>query len=214
MTSPDNRIKSVEEYRSLRGDAHQMNYDKSISFIDDHVANFLAMSSFLTVASIDANGKMDVSPKGDPPGFVKIVDETTIAIPERPGNRRADTYTNVLQNPAVALICMVPGMDETLRINGTASVSTDPDLLKTMEVNGHLPEVALLVDVEEAFLHCGKALKRGRVWDPEAQIDRSTYPKIGEVIFDHGKYGEKYDVTRERITELAQDDYDNYTYKE
>ena len=163
MTSPDNRIKSVEEYRSLRGDAHQMNYDKSISFIDDHVANFLAMSSFLTVASIDANGKMDVSPKGDPPGFVKIVDETTIAIPERPGNRRADTYTNVLQNPAVALICMVPGMDETLRINGTASVSTDPDLLKTMEVNGHLPEVALLVDVEEAFLHCGKALKRGRV---------------------------------------------------
>ncbi len=191
-----------------------MNYDKSISFIDDHVANFLAMSSFLTVASIDANGKMDVSPKGDPPGFVKIVDETTIAIPERPGNRRADTYTNVLQNPAVALICMVPGMDETLRINGTASVSTDPDLLKTMEVNGHRPEVALLVDVEEAFLHCGKALKRGRVWDPEAQIDRSTYPKIGEVIFDHGKYGEKYDVTRERITELAQDDYDNYTYKE
>ena len=208
----DHPIETVEQYRALRGDAHQTNYDKSISVIDEHIRNFLSMATFLTIASIDADGKMDVSPKGDPPGFVKVVDETTIAIPERSGNRRADTFTNVLQNPSVALIAMVPGMDETMRINGTASLTTDSDLLATMEVHGHVPEIALLVHVEEAFIHCGKALKRGGVWDPEAQIDRSIYPKMGEVMFDHGKFGEKYEYTRERIAELAQDDYENDVY--
>lgn len=103
-------------------------------------------------------------------------------------------------------------MDETLRINGTASITTDPDLLGTMEANGHVPEIALVVHLKEAFLHCGKALKRGRVWDAEAQIDRSTYPKMGEVIFDHGKFGEKHEVTREWTPDAAQDDYDNNVY--
>lgn len=208
----DHTVETVEQYRELRGDGHKMNYDKSMSVIDQHIRDFLAMSTFLTIASVDAEGRMDVSPKGDPPGFVKVVDDHTLAIPDRPGNRRADTFTNVLQNPSVALICLVPGMDETMRVNGKASVTTDPDLLATMEVNGHVPEIALLIHVEEAFIHCGKALKRGRVWDSDAQIDRSTYPKMGEVMFDHGKYGEKYDLTRERITELAQEDYDDNVY--
>ena len=190
-----------------------MNYDKSIAAIDDHIRDFLAMSTFLTIASVDSEGRMDVSPKGDPPGFVKVIDDHTIAIPERPGNRRADTFTNILQNPSVALIALVPGMDETMRINGKASLTTDPDLLATMEVKGHVPEIALVVHVEEAFIHCGKALKRGRIWDPEAQIDRSTFPKMGEVMFDHGKYGEKYDITREKITELAQEDYETGEYQ-
>jgi PPOX class probable FMN-dependent enzyme len=207
----DHAITTIEEYRELRGDAHQMNYDKSIDVIDDHIRNFLAMSTFLTVASIDAEGRMDVSPKGDPPGFVRVIDDHTIAIPEREGNRRADTFTNVLQNPSVGLICLVPGMDETMRISGKASLTTDPELLASMEVKGHIPKLAMLVHVEEAFIHCGKAPKRGRLWDPEAQIDRSTYPKMGEVIFDHGKY-EKYALTRERTAELAQDDYDNNVY--
>ena len=205
-------IESVEQYRELRGAGHKMNYDKSMSVIDQHIRDFLGMSTFLTIASVDAEGRMDVSPKGDPPGFVKVVDDHTLAIPDRPGNRRADTFTNVLQNPSVALICLVPGMDETMRVNGKASVTTDPDLLATMEVNGHSPEIALLIHVEEAFIHCGKALKRGKVWDSDAQIDRSTYPKMGEVMFDHGKYGEKYDTTRERIPELAQEDYDENVY--
>lgn len=207
----DHAITTIEEYRELRGDAHQMNYDKSMDVLDDHIRNFLAMSTFLTVASIDADGRMDVSPKGDPPGFVRVIDDHTIAIPEREGNRRADTFTNVLQNPSVGLICLVPGMDETMRISGKASLTTDPELLASMEVKGHIPKLAMLVHVEEAFIHCGKAPKRGRLWDPEAQIDRSTYPKMGEIIFDHGEY-EKYALTRERTAELAQDDYDNNVY--
>jgi PPOX class probable FMN-dependent enzyme len=207
----DYRIKTVEEYRELRGDSHQMIYDKSMTVIDEHIRDFLALSTFLTVASIDAEGRMDVSPKGDPPGFVKVVDERTIAIPEREGNRRADTFTNVLQIPSVGLIFFVPGMDETMRINGTATLTTDPELLATMEYKGHTPVLAMLVHVEEAFIHCGKAPKRGRLWDADAQIDRSIYPKIGEVMFDHGKY-EKYDITRERITEIAQEDYQDNVY--
>lgn len=95
-TVTDHNIRTVEEYRALRGDAHQMNYDKSMTVIDEHISNFLAMSTFLTIASADAEGRMDVSPKGDPPGFVRVVDDTTIAIPEREGNRRADTFTNIL----------------------------------------------------------------------------------------------------------------------
>ena len=167
-------IESVEQYRKLRGDGHKMNYDKSMSVIDQHIRDFLGMSTFLTIASVDAEGRMDVSPKGDPPGFVKVVDDHTLAIPDRPGNRRADTFTNVLQNPSVALICLVPGMDETMRVNGKASVTTDPDLLATMEVNGHSPEIALLIHVEEAFIHCGKALKRGKVWDSRRRVLNSS----------------------------------------
>ena len=120
-----------------------------------------------------------------------------------------NTFTNILQNPSVAMICFVPGMDETMRINGKASLTTDPDLLATMEVKGHTPEVATLVHVEEAFIHCGKAPKRGRLWDPDAHIDRSIYPKMGEVMFDHGQYD---DISREDITEIAQDDYDHNVY--
>ncbi|MEE8376183.1 MAG: hypothetical protein V3S26_07690 [Acidimicrobiia bacterium] len=102
-------------------------------------------------------------------------------------------------------------MDETMRINGTATLTTDPELLATMEHKGHIPVLAMLVHVEEAFIHCGKAPKRGRLWDADAQIDRSIYPKIGEVMFDHGEY-EKYDITRERITEIAQEDYEDNVY--
>jgi PPOX class probable FMN-dependent enzyme len=189
-----------------------MVYDKSVDVIDDHIRNFLALSTFLVVSSIDAEGHMDVSPKGDPPGFVKVVDNRTLAVPEREGNRRADTFTNILENPSVALIFFVPGMDETMRINGTATLTTEPELLATMEVRGHIPALGMLVHVQEAFIHCGKAPKRGRLWDPDAQIERSIYPKMGEVMFDHGKNYEKYGVDRERITELAQDDYDNYVY--
>jgi PPOX class probable FMN-dependent enzyme len=204
-------IATVEEYRELRGEAHLRVDEKSIPCIDTHIRGFLALSTFLVVASIDSRGHMDVSPRGDPPGFVKVVDEKTIAIPEREGNRRADTFTNVLQNPAVALISLVPGMDETMRINGTASLTTDPDLLATMIVHRHVPPIALLVHVEEAFIHCGKALKRGSLWDPEAQVDRSIYPKMGEIMFDHGQF-DRYDFTRDQYVDIIQNDYDNNVY--
>lgn len=179
--------------------------------LDEHIRSFLAMSTFIVVASINADGQMDASPKGDPAGFVQVLDDTTIAVPERAGNRRADTFTNILQVPSVAMICFVPGMDETMRINGRARLSTDPELLGSMQVQGHVPELAMVVDVEEAFIHCGKAPKRGRLWDPDAHIDRAIYPRMGEVMSDHGR-SEQLGITREEMTEVAQDDYDNNVY--
>lgn len=203
-------ITSLEEYRALRGDGGQAMYDKSMNVIDQHIRDFLALTTFVTVASIDAEGHMDVSPKGDPPGFIKVLDDTTIAIPERAGNRRSDTFTNILQNPAVGMICLVPGMDETMRINGTASLTTDPDLMATMEVEGHVPALAMLVHVEEAFIHCGRSLKRARVWDPEARIDRSVYPTVGEVLFEHGKFGDSF--TLEQVIEMTDCEYERNIY--
>jgi uncharacterized protein len=204
-------IDTIEQYRDLRGDGRQMMYDKSVTFIDEHIRKFLALTTFVTVASVDAEGNMDVSPRGDPPGFVTVIDESTLAIPERAGNRRADTFTNLLQNPSVALLCFVPGMDETMRINGRAHLTTDPELLATMTVEGHTPALALVVEVGEAFIHCGKALKRGRLWDPDARIDRSIYPTVGEVIFDHGNL-EALGYTRDYLIECAEDDYATNVY--
>lgn len=211
MAWQEHTIDSVDEYRALRGDAIPAMYAKSMTHIDEHIRRFLALTSFVAVASIDANGNMDISPKGDPPGFITVIDDTTIVIPERAGNRRADTFTNVLQNPSVGIICFVPGMDETMRLNGRASITTDAELLATMEVDGHVPVLGLVVEVEEAFIHCGKSLIRGRVWDPDARIDRSIYPSVGEVMFDHGKL-ERYGFTRESTIHCAIDDYASNVY--
>ena len=204
-------VDTIDEFRALVGDGHPMMYDKSMTHIDDHIRDFIALTPLVLVASVDADGHMDISPKGDPPGFIRVLDETTLAIPERPGNRRADTFTNVLETGSVALICIVPGMDETMRINGTAEITTDPDLLASMAVEGHTPQLALVVHVEEAFIHCGKAFKRGRVWDPEAFVDRTAYPTVGEVMFDHGRL-ETYGYTRESTIDCAREDYAQNMY--
>lgn len=122
---------------------------------------------------------MDVSPEGDPAGFVRVIDETALAIPERPGNRGADTFHNVLETAAVGLILLMPGVDETLRVNRTASSTVDPDVLAPMAVSGRFPQLALLVHIEEAFFHCGKALKRSALWSNEGRVDRSVLPSMG-----------------------------------
>jgi hypothetical protein len=193
------------------GDTHPMMLDKSMDHIDEHIRRFLELTSLAIVASVDADGHMDISPKGDPPGFITVLDEHALAIPERAGNRRADTFTNVLGNAAVAVLCMVPGMIETMRINGTASITTDPDLLADMDVDGHVPTFALIVHVEEAFIHCGKALRRGRLFDPDAFVDPSAYPSVGEVMFDHGRL-ERFGYTRESTIDCAEDDYETNLY--
>ncbi|MEO6206160.1 MAG: MSMEG_1061 family FMN-dependent PPOX-type flavoprotein [Mycobacteriales bacterium] len=195
----------------MLGKTHQLNLDKSMPALDEHCVAFLKMATFLTVASCSAGGKMDVSPKGDPAGFVQVLDENTLAIPERPGNRRADTFHNVLENPAVGLIFLVPGIDETVRVNGTASITVDPEVLAPMAVSGRVPQLALLVHVEEVFFHCGKALKRGALWSDEGRVDRSVLPSMGELLHAQAKT-ERFGVDRELMHTIAQDDYDNNVY--
>lgn len=205
-------ITTLAGLREVLGEPHQLNYEKSIAALDEHCRAFLAMATFCTIASCSASGKMDVSPKGDPAGFAHIVDDATIVIPERPGNRRADTFTNVLENPAVALIFLVPGIDETLRINGTATLTADPALLAAMAVEGKVPKMGLVVHIEEALMHCGKALKRGSLWDPAAQVaDRGGLASMGEILHAHAN-GEAIGMSKDKLVHIANKDYAENVY--
>jgi len=157
---------------------------KVLDHLDDHCQNFIALSPLCILSSANADGQADASPRGDPPGFVQILDDKTLLLPDRPGNNQVDSLQNIVQNSGVGLLFFVPGMNETLRVKGKAEIVTDDDLLEPMKIRNRAPISGLRVTVEEAFLHCGRALIRSRVWDPEAQIDRSDYPTYGQVLAD------------------------------
>ena len=141
-------------------------WDKEQPLIDEGCAEFLAASPFAVLATADADGRCDASPRGGPPGFATLLDPARLAIPDYTGNRRQDSHRNLLANPYVGLVFFVPGVKETLRVNGHASLSTDPELLARLATGGAPPKLALLVEVETAFIHCGKALHRSELWDP------------------------------------------------
>ena len=157
---------------------------KVLDHLDVHSRNFIALSPFCVLSSSNAEGQADASPRGDPPGFVKVLDRKTLLLPDRPGNNQVDSLQNIVDNPGVGLLFFVPGMNETLRVKGKAEITTDTDLLEPLTVGGKAPLSGLKVTVEEAFLHCGRALIRGRIWDADAQIDRSSYPTYGQVLAD------------------------------
>src|SRR3954470_12348271 len=159
-------VDSEHELRALLGDVQPAAVAKERTRLHELDRAWLAASPFCLVATADAAGNCDVSPKGDPPGFTLVLDDTTIAIPERPGNRRADGYRNILANPHVGLIYLLPGRGDTLRINGRATLTRDPDLLNRMLVKGHRPVLAMVVEVEQVFHHCAKAFLRSELWDP------------------------------------------------
>jgi len=170
--------------RGVYGEPSELVMRKVLPALDKHCRAFIAASPFLAISSADAAGAADVSPRGDAPGFVAVLDERRLLIPDRPGNRRIDTLSNVAANPNVGLLFLVPGMNETLRVNGKAVVTFDSELLAPLAVQGKTPLSGLLVTVEEAFLHCAKALIRSRLWDPATQIDRKTFPTLGKMVAD------------------------------
>ena len=157
---------------------------KVLDRLDEHCRNFIALSPFCVLSTSNAGGQPDASPRGDPPGFVRVLDERTLLLPDRPGNNQVDSLQNVVANPGVGLLFFVPGMNETLRVKGKAEIVTGQGLLEPMAVGGRAPLSGLKVTVEEAFLHCGRALLRGRLWDPSARIERSSYPSYGQVLAD------------------------------
>lgn len=156
---------------------------KSLITLDRHMRNFIARSPFLCMGTSSQQGA-DVTPRGDRPGFVHVLDDTTILIPDWPGNNRLDSLTNIVSNPRVGLLLFIPGVDETLRINGVAEVTTDPDLVCRWDVNGKHPKSVLKVTVEQAFLHCAKALIRSHLWGGEYRIDRKELPSYGQMLKD------------------------------
>lgn len=160
-------ITSVDEIEAILGRPNRRIVEKELNALDDICLTYIARSPFVVVASADAAGRLDVSPKGDHPGFVRVLDPQTLAIPERPGNRRADTFRNVLQNPRVGLIFVIPGHGETLRVSGRAQIARDSWLCEPMAVDGRAPKLALVVSVEQAFMHCPKCFIRARMWQPE-----------------------------------------------
>lgn len=176
---------------------------KDIGRIDAHMGRFIALSPICLVATADASGKQDVTPRGDPPGAFKVLDEKTIALADRPGNNRLDTLRNLLENPEIALIFLLPGTNETVRVAGTARLSTDQALLASMAVQGKLPKCAIVIAVRQAYLHCAKALLRSRLWTGEYVQPKGTFPSITRMVGDQIGLPEEEKKRREALTEIA-----------
>jgi hypothetical protein len=175
-------IEDPQRLRELYGEPSERAVKKQLSRFDRYCRDFIAMSPFLVIASSDPSGRCDASPKGDAPGFVRVVDDTTLLIPDRLGNNRVDTLGNLLARPGVGLIFFVPGVNETLRVNGRAGITTDPALLGPLAVNGKMPRSGIVVAAEEIYFHCGKALIRSDLWNPEKRVERGASPSIGRIV--------------------------------
>ncbi len=172
-------IGDMQELRKIYPEPKGIAAEKQLSALDQHCRNFIAHSPFLVLGTVG-----DVSPKGDNPGFVQVVDDNTIIIPDRKGNNRMDSLQNILDNPNVGILFMIPGVNETLRVNGRAEVTVDPEVLDSLAINGRAPASAIVVHVEEAYLHCAKALIRSHIWSEDAQVAKGTIPPAGRMFAD------------------------------
>jgi hypothetical protein len=179
---PD-RISSQDELREHFGAPLPRSLYKQMDRLDKHCRHFISLSPFLILASSSERGA-DASPKGDAPGFVAVIDDHTILIPDRPGNNRVDSLTNIVDNPSVGLLFLVPGIGETLRINGQARITTDTALLEPLAVRGKTPRTGLIVEIKEVYLHCAKALIRSKLWEAETKVERSCFPTFGRILAD------------------------------
>jgi PPOX class probable FMN-dependent enzyme len=208
---PEFVLQDEHALRQLFAPTHALAIQKCQTRLGQHAEAFIRRSPFLCLGTQNADGKSDVSPRGDPPGFVKILDRQTLAIPDRPGNNRLDSLTNILSNPNVGLIFIVPGFDDTLRISGQASLVTDPELLESMRVNDRLPNLAIIVRVEEVFFHCAKAFRRSHLWDPAHLQDRSEMPSLVKMILDETSGAPPEDEMR-RLDDDLEDAYRKTLY--
>ena len=181
---PTQTYSELTALRAFMGKPTELAAKKSITRLDKHCREFINRSPFVCIGTTDGSGKADVSPKGDPPGFVQVLDDKTLFIPDRPGNNRIDSMSNLLKDPAIALLFLIPGFDETLRVNGKGTVIRDQTLNATSTVKGRSPKIGIKVQVETAFLHCAKALKRSHLWDPESIQNRQEMPSLGRMIIE------------------------------
>lgn len=175
-------IKNAGRLREIYGEPGERAVKKQLTHLDKHARAFIALSPFVVIASSDPSGRCDASPKGDAPGFVRVIDDTTLLIPDRLGNNRTDTLGNLLTRPGIGLIFFVPGINETLRVNGRTSITVDPALLDPLAVNGKVPRSGMLVAAEEVYFHCGKALIRSDLWNPDKRVPRGAWPSLGRII--------------------------------
>jgi uncharacterized protein len=192
-------IETEAELRALIGEPLELVRSKIADRLNVLTREFIERSPFLCLATADANGSCDVSPRGDPTGFVRILDDRTLLLPERPGNKLADSLRNILQNPHVGLIFVIPGVTDTFRVNGRATLTTDAELLGPCVIEGKTPKLGILVDIESAYTHCSKAFLRSQLWDPARFVDGSELPTGGEIHreLQGGNFdAEQYDAER------------------
>lgn len=183
----DDVIETRDQLRAILPEPSELVTRKVLTELDKHCGVFIQRAPFVLIGSADANGNVDVSPKGDPIGFVRIIDSKTLAIPERPGNNRADTLENILQNPQVGLIFLIPGKTETLRVSGVATLVKDESLLNTMAIRDRNPRLAIVIHVQEAFFHCSKCMIRSKLWQPDHWPDLDGLPRLAETMVDAGR---------------------------
>jgi uncharacterized protein len=203
----DDRPATIDDevqLRSLYQQPMELALLKQLDRLDEHCRNFLAHSPFVVIGSTRPGRGTDVSPRGDAPGFARVLDANTIAIPDRPGNNRLDTMSNIVADSEVGLLFFIPGIDETLRINGRARLSRDPGLLADAAVNGREPRLMIVVTVREAFLHCGKALKRSRLWRDDYRVEKKDFPSLGRMIVEQTKPKQ---MTVEQADAFIEDNY-------
>lgn len=203
-------IASEAELRALVGEPMERSVTKERRRLHEHDRSWLAASPFCLIASAGADGTCDVSPKGDPPGFTLVLDDTTVVIPDRPGNRRMDGFANVIANPHVGVLYLVPGREETLRINGRARLLRDAPFFDGMVVRGHRPTLALLVEIEQVFFHCPKAFKRSSLWRPDTWPEPGVLPSMARIVKD-------VQPVRETLAELEHhygEGYDRLLYRD
>ena len=199
-------ITTVERLRELIGEPRAANRDIDRDRLDKYDKLFLSLCPFLCIGT-GAEENVDVSVRGDPPGFVKILDDRTLLIPERPGNRRAETMQNLIRSPQVGIVSFVPGVEETLRICGRGSIVDDPELLAGTEVRGRAAILAIRVEIDRVFFHCGKAVIRSDLWGGRYQIDRGEFPPLARILRDQ-RWGRDIDAIQEQID----DSYQNRLY--
>lgn len=194
-------IANERELRAIVGSPSELVASKIADRLNDLTRQFIERSPFLCVATACPGGGLDVSPRGDPAGFVRILDERTLLLPDRPGNKLADTLTNLLADPRIALIFLIPGIGDSFRVNGRATIVQDEELLAASAVDGKAPALGIVVEIDEAYTQCSKALIRSDLWNPERHVDRAELPSSGEILRSVGASGldaEQYDRERAR----------------
>jgi hypothetical protein len=190
MSANEHRITTVEQLEALYGEPFGPSLAKEIDRIAPVYRKLIEAAPFVAVATGGPDG-LDCSPKGDAPGFVRVLDDKTLALPDRPGNNRIDGFRNLLKDPRIALLFLIPGVGETLRVNGRASITVEPELMQSFAVNGKLPRSVLLVHVDTVFFHCSKALVRSKLWEEATKIERKSLPSTGAILAEvsGGKLG-------------------------
>lgn len=208
----EHEIADEAALRALFPPVHDLAVQKVIHRLDPHARELIARAPFLCLGTQDGNGRADVSPRGDAPGFVKVLDDLTLAIPDRPGNNRLDSFSNILANPTVGLLFIIPGFGETLRVQGRARLVRDPALLESMAVNGRAPTLAIVVEIGEVFLHCAKALRRARLWDPATHQDRAEMPSLVQIVLEQTGDAPQDPAEQAKLDEALEDAYRTTLY--